>query len=50
MGARYLRMIDIGTGSAEKLRTKNDLLKYCCRDTIAMVKIREELLRKSGLS
>ena len=46
----YLRMIDSGTGHEEKLRIKNDLLKYCCYDTLAMVRIREELLRKSGLS
>jgi hypothetical protein len=46
----FLRMIDSGAGYEEKIRIKNDLLKYCCRDTLAMVKIREELLRRSGVS
>jgi len=46
----FLRMIDSGTGYEEKIRIKNDLLKYCCYDTLAMVRIREELLERSGIS
>jgi len=46
----YLKMIDSATGPEEKLGIKNDLLKYCCYDTLAMVRIREELLGRSDIS
>ncbi|MES0397686.1 MAG: DUF2779 domain-containing protein [Syntrophobacteria bacterium] len=41
---QYLRMIDPATTSVEKEKIKNDLLEYCAQDTLAMVRIREELL------
>jgi predicted RecB family nuclease len=40
----YLRMIDAETPEDEKGRIRNDLLIYCGQDTLAMVKIRDELL------
>ena len=40
----YMRMIDPFT-SAKKIIKKN-LLSYCSYDTLAMLKIREELLRR----
>jgi len=43
-------MIDTGTMPDEKIKTKDDLLKYCCNYTLAMVKIRAELTIESGLS
>ncbi len=42
----YRRMLDSGTPAAEKERIKKDLLTYCGHDTLAMVKIREELLSR----
>jgi predicted RecB family nuclease len=42
----YLRMIDSSTPEAEKARIRGDLLTYCGQDTLAMVKIRDELLNK----
>jgi predicted RecB family nuclease len=45
-GLEYLRMIDPNTSSDEKERIRKDLLKYCGQDTLAMVKIREELLKR----
>lgn len=44
----YLRMIDPATPPDEKERIKRDLLAYCGYDTLAMVKIREELLRRAA--
>ncbi|MBA7662537.1 hypothetical protein ES703_70566 [subsurface metagenome] len=41
----YLRMLDPFILSGEKRRIKKDLLNYCGYDTLAMVKIREELLK-----
>jgi hypothetical protein len=41
---QYLRMIDPATTSEEKEKIKKDLLTYCAQDTMAMVRIREELL------
>jgi predicted RecB family nuclease len=41
----YRRMIDSSTDSVEKERIRKDLLTYCGQDTLAMVKIREELLK-----
>jgi hypothetical protein len=43
----YLRMIDPATPEDEKSKIREDLLVYCGQDTLAMVKIREELLGKS---
>jgi hypothetical protein len=42
----YLQMIDPETPQDEKDRIKNDLLIYCGQDTLAMVKIRDELLKR----
>ncbi len=42
----YLRMIDSSTPQAEKQRIRKALRRYCGQDTIAMVKIREELLSR----
>ncbi len=42
----YLRMIAPSTPQREKQRIKEALLRYCSQDTIAMVKIREELLSR----
>ena len=44
----YLRMLDPATPSDEKAKIKQDLLIYCGYDTLAMVKIRGELLKKMG--
>jgi hypothetical protein len=41
----YLRMIDSSTAPVEKDRIRKNLLTYCGQDTLAMVKIREELLK-----
>ncbi len=43
----YLRMIDPATPQDEKEKIKNDLLTYCGLDTLAMVRIREALLKQS---
>jgi hypothetical protein len=45
-GLEYLQMIDPNTPSHEKERIRKDLLEYCGQDTLAMVKIREELLKR----
>ncbi len=42
----YLRMIDPSTTPEDKEKIRNDLLHYCGYDTLAMLKIREELLKK----
>jgi hypothetical protein len=42
----YLRMIDRETPPEEKEKIKNNLLEYCAQDTMAMVKIREELQKR----
>ena len=42
----YLRMIDPATPEDEKAGIRSDLLVYCGQDTEAMVKIREELLKR----
>jgi hypothetical protein len=39
-------MIDPDTLVEEKERIKNDLLAYCGQDTLALVKIREEILKR----
>jgi hypothetical protein len=42
----YLRMIDPKTPMAEKKEIRKNLLAYCGQDTLAMVRIREVLLKK----
>jgi hypothetical protein len=42
----YLRMIDPSTPQEEKKRISEALRRYCGQDTIAMVRIREELLKR----
>jgi len=42
----FLRMIDPSTLLEEKDRIKKELLIYCSYDTLAMVKIRDELIRR----
>lgn len=42
----YLKMIDPDTLVEEKERIKNDLLAYCGQDTLALMKIREVLLKR----
>jgi len=44
----YLRMLDPATPPAERARIREDLLAYCSHDTLGMVRIREELLRRTG--
>ena len=41
----YLRMIDSSTPAEVKNTIRKNLLTYCGQDTLAMVKIREELLK-----
>ena len=43
----YLRMIDPDTPEDEKAKIRIDLLTYCGQDTLAMVKIRDELLSRA---
>ena len=43
----YLRMIDPGTGETEKAIIRENLLTYCGQDTLAMIKIRDELLSRA---
>ena len=42
----YLRMMDPSTTGEEKERIKKELLTYCGYDTMAMVKIRDTLLKR----
>jgi predicted RecB family nuclease len=42
----YLRMIDPAISLEEKERIKKELLIYCGYDTLAMVKIRDELIKR----
>ena len=44
-GLQYMKMIDPSTTTNEREKIKKDLLAYCGHDTLAMVKIRERLLR-----
>jgi hypothetical protein len=46
-GLEYLRMIDPDTPRGEKERIRRALLEYCRKDTLAMVRIREALLKRS---
>ena len=41
----YLRLIHPDTPSGEKEKIKEDLLAYCSQDTLAMVKIRDQLMK-----
>jgi hypothetical protein len=43
---QYLRMQDPSTPSGEKDKIRKDLLAYCGHDTLGMVKIRDELLKR----
>ncbi|MBW1981787.1 MAG: DUF2779 domain-containing protein, partial [Deltaproteobacteria bacterium] len=43
----YLRMVDPATPPEEREKIRQDLLTYCAQDTLAMVKIREKLLRRA---
>ncbi len=43
----YLRMINPATTPEEKARIMKELLTYCCYDTLAMVRIMEELLKRN---
>ena len=40
----YFRMLDPLMPAEEKGKIKGDLLAYCAHDTLALVRIREELL------
>ena len=42
----YLRMINPATTTEEKAMIRKELLTYCGYDTLAMVRIREELLKR----
>lgn len=42
----YLRMLDPSTPEKEKEKLKGDLLAYCAHDTLAMVRVRQELLSR----
>ena len=44
----YLRMIDSVTPSFEKCRIRKNLLEYCGQDTLGMVKIRDELIKRAN--
>jgi len=44
-GLEYLRMISNSTSSNDKKKIRKALLNYCEHDTLAMLKIREELLK-----
>jgi hypothetical protein len=45
-GLAYLKMLDPITAQKERKRIKRELLTYCRHDTLAMVKIREEMLKQ----
>ena len=45
-GLEYLRMINNSTPSHEKEKIRKALLTYCGHDTLAMLKIREELFNR----
>jgi predicted RecB family nuclease len=46
----YLRMIDPETSEDEKARIRSDLLTYCGQDTLAIVKIKDNLLERIAIS
>ncbi|MBW2539917.1 MAG: DUF2779 domain-containing protein, partial [Deltaproteobacteria bacterium] len=41
----YLHMIDPSTPNEEKQKIRRSLLTYCSHDTLAMLRIRDELMR-----
>jgi len=43
----YLKMIDLSTSPEEREKIKKALLAYCGHDTLALLKIREELLKRN---
>jgi hypothetical protein len=43
--SEYLRLIYPDTPSGEKKKIKEDLLTYCRQDTLAMVRIRDQLMK-----
>jgi hypothetical protein len=45
-GLAYSKMVDPSIGQGEREKIKRELLTYCGHDTLAMVKIREELLKQ----
>ncbi|MBW2055956.1 MAG: DUF2779 domain-containing protein [Deltaproteobacteria bacterium] len=47
-GLEYLRMIDGDTPPEEKEKIRKALIDYCAQDTLAMVMIRRELLKRAG--
>lgn len=47
-GLEYLCMIDPDTRTRERGRIRKALLEYCRQDTLAMVKIRQELLKRAN--
>ena len=42
----YLRMIDLSASPEEREKIREDLLTYCEQDTLAIVRIREEMLKR----
>jgi predicted RecB family nuclease len=44
----YMRMVDLATPADEKERIKKDLLEYCGVDTLGMVMIIRELLKRTA--
>ena len=44
-GIEYMRMIDPSTSAEEKEKIRKNLLNYCGHDTLAMLRIREVLLK-----
>jgi len=42
----YLRMLDPSASAHERAKIKANLLTYCAHDTLAMVRLREELLKR----
>jgi len=46
--ALYRRMIDADTSPRERARIRRDLLLYCERDTLAMVRVRQALRARVG--
>jgi hypothetical protein len=45
-GLSYTKMVDPSTAHEERKTIRRELLTYCGHDTLAMVKIREELLKQ----
>jgi len=45
----YMRMVDPTTPVDEKERIRKDLLEYCGVDTLGMVMIRKDLLKRTSI-